>query len=171
MLDLNTQSNLSAAAVLTTTLALTSGVAQAFEHVSVTESSQETVTIEEVQNLLSIEYQRQTVRRELGDLFGFDSPDKEVNFIADSENDGLRKVLPAVGKFLRYSFGERALMTLELLDEGDDWKTLFINVDFPVSISFEEANNIYDIIIHAVREYDRSLANKLNIDLIPNASV
>jgi hypothetical protein len=68
---------------------------------------------------------RKSIKLKLKD-FAFESDVAAVEFLR--HHPDVLKLLPKLGVSLKTHFGADARLTLELLDEGPAWQTLFINV-------------------------------------------
>jgi hypothetical protein len=114
--------------------------------------------------LNSIELIRQNIRSQLSDLFEISNSNKEVDFLF--ENQYFLQLLPNIGKHLLNRFGEDTFLSLELLDENQNWQTLFITVK--TKLDWEKANNFQHEFFDNLYELFPSAAEKLNIDFIPH---
>ncbi|MGM0582922.1 MAG: hypothetical protein ACQETL_19755, partial [Bacteroidota bacterium] len=68
------------------------------------------------------------------------SVDKEIDFIIN--NPELLELLPQLGQHIKTYFDKNSRLELDLFDEGEEWRSLFINVyskqDWEYSNSFSE---------------------------------
>jgi hypothetical protein len=67
----------------------------------------------------------------------------ELDYINSKEN--LIKLLPGIGRYIKHNFDTNARLVLELMDNGDDWQTLFINIH--TASDFERSNKFLDKIL------------------------
>ncbi|MGV9141956.1 MAG: hypothetical protein ACOC1X_03365, partial [Promethearchaeota archaeon] len=113
--------------------------------------------------LYSLELKKEKIKYELSDYFSFGTMEKELDFLCS--NIDLAAILPYIAGYIKKQFDSNANFALELMDESDDWKTLFINVysnlDWKTSNDF--LNRFYDLLA----TYPE-LEEKLNINIIPD---
>lgn len=115
--------------------------------------------------LYSIVLKRESIMNGLTDFFEIDqSAVEELDFLA--ANLDILELLPSIGLHIHNRLDSNAKLSLELLSEGSDWQTLFINIntkcDWEASDAF--VNRIYEILFEEFTQ----IADKLNVNIIPN---
>ncbi|MEQ8811237.1 MAG: hypothetical protein RIE59_19355 [Imperialibacter sp.] len=152
----------------TTQLGSSSSVSNAEEFVrGDSRSKTETLQVSDVGHLLSIELMRQKIRSELGEIFQMSESRKEFDFLA--ENQDLVKLLPSLGKFFMNEFGEMTTLSLELMEEEYNWKTLFINIGTENKRHGKEISGVINTFLEHMFDMFPEQMKKLNIDIFPNA--
>ncbi len=114
--------------------------------------------------LSSIELKREKIRREYAQLFQFTDRTREVDFI--STNNDLNKILPSIGEFFKKEVSKGSMMSLELMEEENDWKTLFINIPIRSGADWSGINEIVDSFYDNMFDLFPTVMEKLNIDLV-----
>lgn len=61
-----------------------------------------------------------------------------------------------------------SLMSLELMEEENNWKTLFINIPINENADWSRVNHIVDSFYDNMFDLFPSVMKKLNIDLVSN---
>ena len=117
--------------------------------------------------LLSIELNRQKIRSDLEGVFLFKTKNNEIDFLAT--NQDLRKLLPSIGVFFKKQFGDEGALSLELMEEESNWKTLFINIEISPSVNWEKVNETVDSFFDNMFDLYPKVTEKLNIDFVTNA--
>jgi hypothetical protein len=69
---------------------------------------------------------RKVTCESLKQYFSFEEPPKEEAFLRDHPE--IIEILPSIAKDIKTNLDENAQLVLDLLDMGEDWKTLFIEV-------------------------------------------
>ncbi|GHT06026.1 hypothetical protein FACS189423_10790 [Bacteroidia bacterium] len=69
---------------------------------------------------------RKVTCESLKQYFSFEEPPKEEAFLRDHPD--IIEILPSIAKDIKTNLDENAQLVLHLLDEGEDWRTLFIFV-------------------------------------------
>lgn len=126
----------------------------------------EPVSILDSGYLSSIELKREKIRKEYAHLFEFTNRTKEVDFI--SMNHDLNKILPSIGDFFKKQISSGYMMSLELMEEENHWKTLFINIPIKDNADWSRINHIVDSFYDNMFDLFPSVMEKLNIDLVSN---
>lgn len=124
----------------------------------------EEVSILDAGYLSSIELKREKIRKEYTHLFDFTNRTKEVDFI--STNSDLNGVLPSIGEFFKKEISDGSIMSLELMEEENDWKTLFINISIEEDADWSRINHIIDSFYDNMFDLFPTVMEKLNIDLV-----
>jgi len=88
---------------------------------------------------------------------------KEYEFI--SENPIFETFLSVFGDHLRHFFPQITNYRLELFDEGEGWKTLFIIAE--VDASYEKVNEFFDHFLDLLLKEFPEIFNVVNLDLRP----
>ena len=122
------------------------------------------VSILDAGYLSSIELKREKIRKEYAQLFKFTDRTREVDFI--STNNDLNKILPSIGEFFKKEVSEGSMMSLELMEEENDWKTLFINIPIHDDADWARINRIVDSFYDNMFDLFPTVMEKLNIDLV-----
>lgn len=125
--------------------------------------SSESSVLTSISQYSSIEEMRNHTRLTLIS-FEFENSTDEVDYLL--KNLDVYKLLPSLATHLYNTFGSTTKLTLELLNEGPEWQTLFINVqakcDWEMSKAFVDdfLDNMFDLF--------PSVAEKLNININPD---
>ena len=114
--------------------------------------------------IFSIELKRERTRKALEHLFDFASKTKEVDFISSSNE--LYSLLPSIGEFFQKEVSMGSLLSLELMEEENDWKTLFINVPTQKNSDWSRIYKIIDSFYDNMFALFPSVMEKINIDLV-----
>ncbi|WP_436516098.1 hypothetical protein [Ekhidna sp. To15] len=114
--------------------------------------------------LSSIELKREKIRKEYATLFKFTDRTREVDFI--STNNDLIDILPSIGEFFKKEVSKGSMMSLELMEEENDWKTLFINIRINDDADWSGINQIVDSFYDNMFDLFPTVMEKLNIDLV-----
>lgn len=112
----------------------------------------------------SIELKREKIKMEFALLFDFANPLKEVDFI--SYNQDINKILPSIGEFFKKEVSDGSRLTLELMEEENNWRTLFINIPIQEDADWSRINQIVDSFYDNMFHLFPSIMEKLNIDLV-----
>jgi hypothetical protein len=113
--------------------------------------------------LYSLELKKEKIKYELEDYFSFETMEKELDFLCS--NNDLVDILPYIAEYIKKQFDSKANFALELMDESDNWKTLFINVYS--SLDWETSNDFLNRFYDMLATYPE-LEEKLNINIIPD---
>ena len=124
----------------------------------------EHVSVKDTGYLFSIELKREQLRNEMASIFTFLNGVKEIDFI--SANEDVRIILPKIGEFFKKEISNGSMLNLELMEEENNWKTLFINVLVEKESDWEDANNILDSFYDEMFRSHSAVMEKLNIDLV-----
>lgn len=116
--------------------------------------------------IFSIELKREKIRKDLEHLFDFASQTKEVDFI--SSNYDMYELLPSIGEFFQKELSCGSQLSLELLEEENNWKTLFINIPINEDSDWSIINKIIDSFYDNMFALYPTVMDKLNIDLVSN---
>jgi hypothetical protein len=127
---------------------------------------EEAISILDAGYLSSIELKREKIRKEYSHLFNFTNHNIEVDFI--STNHDLHKILPSIGEFFKKEVSDGSMMSLELMEEENNWKTLFINIPIQEDADWSRINHIVDSFYDNMFDLFPSVMEKLNIDLVSN---
>ncbi len=114
--------------------------------------------------LLSIELKREKAKKELEHSFHFTTINKEVDFISSDQD--LHNLLPSIGEFFLKEVSNNSKLTLELMEEENNWRTLFINVPIDRQSDWKSINKIVDSFYDTMFDTYPSVMEKLNIDLV-----
>jgi len=114
--------------------------------------------------IFSIELRRERTRKSLEHLFDFASQTKEVDFISSSNE--LYNLLPSIGEFFQKEISKGSRLSLELMEEENNWKTLFINVPFQKDSDWSRIYRIIDSFYDNMFELFPSAMEKINVDLV-----
>lgn len=106
---------------------------------------------------------RKSIESKLRD-FAFESDVAAVDFLR--HHPGILKLLPKLGVSLKTHFGADARLTLELLDEGPAWQTLFINVY--TRCDWANARQFMDVFLGKIFKAYPDVAEKLNVSINPD---
>jgi len=113
--------------------------------------------------LFSIELKRQKIKSDLEINFEFKESTKEIDFL--SLNQDVYELLPSIGDYLKKKF-PKAKLCLELMEENNNWQTLFINLSTNEKFDWDEINYFIDTFFDNMFELFPKIAKKINIDLI-----
>ncbi|WP_127123092.1 hypothetical protein [Chryseotalea sanaruensis] len=111
----------------------------------------------------SIEVMRNNVRMVLNG-YEFENPTDEVDYLL--QNFDVLKLLPNLVIHLRTTFGSDSKLVLDLLNEGPEWQTLFINVH--TKCDWEKSKSFVDTFLDNMFDLFPSVASKLNININPD---
>lgn len=111
----------------------------------------------------SIEVMRNHIRLALKS-YEFENSTDEVDYLL--RNFDVFKLLPNLAAHLHNTFGSTAILTLELLNEGPEWQTLFINVQ--AKCDWEKSKAFVDTFLDNMFDLFPSVAEKLNINISPD---
>lgn len=111
----------------------------------------------------SIEVMRNQVRLALHE-YDFETSTEELDYVL--QNFDVFKLLPSLATHLRNTFGPDSKLTLELLNEGPDWQTLFINVK--TKCDWEKSKRFMDTFLDNMFDLFPTVAEKLNININPD---
>jgi hypothetical protein len=125
------------------------------------------ISISDAGYLFSIELNRQKIKNELKGLYELKHKNQEVDFL--SSNLKILSLLPSLGEFLKKTFGEGTILYLDLLNEENNWETLFINVHTKEIQDWEFVNDFLNSFFENMFELFPSIVEKLNIDIISDA--
>lgn len=125
---------------------------------------EKSLSIEDAGFLFSIELRREKLRKELEPLFRFSHSYKELDFI--SLHEDLKVLLPSIGAFFAKEFTDNSVLNLELMEEENDWKTLFINIPVNEKSDWNNMNEIIDSFYDNMFDFYPTVMEKLNIDLV-----
>lgn len=125
---------------------------------------EEEVSILDAGYISSIELKREKIRKEYAQIFKFTNPTKEVDFIAI--NNDLSNILPSIGEFFKKEVSKGLMMSLELMEEENSWRTLFINIPIRNDSDWSRLNQIIDSFYDNMFEMFPTIMEKINIDLV-----
>jgi hypothetical protein len=114
-------------------------------------------------NLNSLEQEKMAIINQLSPYYGFESQDEVVNFLMN--NYCILKILPIMAERVKAGLDEKAKLTLKMLDEGENWKTLFINIH--TSKQWETANSFVDKQLDFLFQLGSSVSLNLNFEICP----
>jgi hypothetical protein len=78
-------------------------------------------------NSLNFEIRKENlVMAQLAKYYSIDEIINDIDFLV--KNDNIYRVLPPISLFIRSNFNNIENISLKLLNEGEDWKTIFIKV-------------------------------------------
>lgn len=92
------------------------------------------------------------------------SVDKEIDFIIN--NPELLELLPQLGQYIKTYFDKNSRLELDLFDEGEEWRSLFINVYSKQD--WEYSNSFSEDFLKLLQSLGNDIFTKLNISVIPN---
>lgn len=92
------------------------------------------------------------------------SVDKEIDFIIN--NPELLELLPQLGQYIKIYFDKNSRLELDLFDEGEEWRSLFINVYSKQD--WEYSNSFSEDFLKLLQSLGDDIFTKLNISVIPN---
>lgn len=127
-------------------------------------TASETYSIADAGFIFSFELKREKLRSELSVHFNLNHPYKELDFIAN--NQDVSDLLPDIGAFFRKEVSGGLKPNLELLEEGEGWTTLFINIPVKKDTILGELNDIIDSFYEKMFVHYPSVMEKLNVDLV-----
>ncbi len=107
----------------------------------------------------SIEIQKQKFRGILSDFYDFKPTDNMMEFI--SSNGDIVAALIDIERFVKSIVDITNRMTLSILDESEDWKTIFINL--PLLDDYKLMKETVDQVQDYIIEHYPSLVRYLNI--------
>lgn len=136
------------------------------KNIDVAAEEEEQTSILDAGYLSSIELKREKTRKEYSHLFYFTNRNNEVDFI--TMNHDLNKILPSIGEFFKKEVSSGSMMSLELMEEENNWKTLFINIPIKEDADWSRINHIVDSFYDNMFDLFPSVMEKLNIDLVSN---
>lgn len=123
------------------------------------------ISLLDVGYISSIELSREKTKKEFKHLFDFANRTKEVDFI--SSNQDIKNLLPSIGEFFKKEISGGLILTLELMEEEKDWRTLFINIPIHKDANWSLINKKVDLFYDDMFELFPAEMGKLNIDLVP----
>jgi hypothetical protein len=112
---------------------------------------------------LSIEVMRNHIRLALKD-YEFETSLDEVDFLL--QNYEVFRLLPSLGQYLKKYFGPQSKLTLELLNEGPQWQTLFINIY--TTCEWERSRTFVNRFLDDMFDLYPRVAEKLNVNINPD---
>ena len=101
---------------------------------------------------------------EMGRQLNYQATKKELKYL-DNHPD-VKKAFPLITNFLLDELGDEARYQLELMEEGPEWTTLFINVWLKEVPQWEKHSKIADRLFHLLINHDIDVARKVNIDFL-----
>ncbi|MDP4183634.1 MAG: hypothetical protein Q8862_00550 [Bacteroidota bacterium] len=111
----------------------------------------------------SFEKEKMTIPEELSHYYEFEDQNKVVNFLMS--NYCILKLLPLISERIKSDLDKKAKLTLEMLDEGENWKTLFINIY--TSQSWEKADAFIDEILEYLFKIGPAVSSSINFEILP----
>ncbi|MEQ8238391.1 MAG: hypothetical protein RIA69_04220 [Cyclobacteriaceae bacterium] len=124
----------------------------------------EQILVRDAGYLFSIELRREQLRKEMESIFTFSNDVKELDFV--SNNEEIRAILPSIGKFFMKEISSGSILNLELMEEENNWKTLFINIPVNEKADWDALNDILDSFYDNMFDFYPTVMEKLNIDLV-----
>lgn len=116
-----------------------------------------------ISSLSSIEIMRNHVKLALKN-YEFETAFDEADFLL--RNYDVFKLLPSLGDYLKKYFGFHSKITLELLNEGPQWQTLFINIY--TKYDWEKSKKFVDTFLDNMFALYPQVAEKLNVNINPD---
>ncbi len=114
--------------------------------------------------LSSLEFRKSKIKDSLFPIYDFINESFVLDFLAN--NQDLNNILPSFASYIFNNLDRHAKLSLELLYEGEDWQTLFINIE--CNTTWKETNEFADKFFDILFELYPGIADKINLDLIPN---
>ena len=103
---------------------------------------------------------RKSIKLKLKD-FAFESDVAAIDFLR--RHPDIVKLLPKLGISLKTHFGADSRLTLELLDEGPAWQTLFINVY--TRCDWVNARQFMDVFVGKILKAQTDVAEQLKVSI------
>ncbi|MBW6536888.1 MAG: hypothetical protein K0B11_17910 [Mariniphaga sp.] len=123
---------------------------------------------EQYDNLYGYDYSivlmRLGIKETLMKYYILKSIDKEIDFIIN--NPELLELLPQLGQYIKTYFDKNSRLELDLFDEGEGWRSLFINVYSKQD--WEYSNSFSEDFLKKLQSLGNDIFTKLNISIIPN---
>jgi hypothetical protein len=121
-------------------------------------------SIDALNILHSFELRKNKIRIDLNSFFDFANQSDELNFL--DENPLIINILPSIASYIFGNLDNEAKLELDLLKEDSDLQTLFINIY--TCVSWEKENDFLDKFLDNLYEFYPDIAQKLNLNFIPN---
>lgn len=111
----------------------------------------------------SFELRKQEIFELLDNYFEFETSHDELDYLTN--NVEICQILSGLAKYIKSSFDINSKLVLELMNEGNNWKTLFVNIYS--QMDWEKSNTFYDNLLDTLLDINPKLVNIINFNFNP----